>query len=166
MNNITLIGMAGSGKSTLGKLLAEKLGYEFIDVDEIIESSGRKLQEIIDSDREDEFLRIEEKTILSLSGNKRIFSAGGSCVLSPKAMAHLRKISLVVFVDVPFKIIDKRFKEYDLALRGLVGFKEMTLRTIFDFRKPLYQKFAHLTVKLDSNSVEENLEILLDKVNF
>ena len=147
-NNITFIGMAGSGKSFLGELLAKKIGYEFVDVDKVIESHGEKLQDIIDKKGEDAFLKIEEKTILGLKGNKKIFSPGGSCVYSSKAMNYLRKISLVVFINVSYNIIKKRLEKAGLHKRGIVGLKNKPLRELYHTRKPEYEKYAHVEIKL------------------
>ena len=164
MKNITLIGMAGSGKSVLGKSLAKKLGYKFVDVDQIIESSGKKLQEIINKQGEKAFLKIEEKTILSLRGNKKIFSPGGSCVLSTKAMNHLKKISLIIFIDVNFSIIKKRLEKICFDKRGIIGLKKKSLKEIYTFRKHLYKKYSHLTIKLNERPYKENINLLIKKL--
>ena len=164
MHNIALIGMPGCGKSTLGKLLASRLDYEFVDCDTIIESSGVKLQEIIDEKGEDEFLRIEEAVLLSLLGNGKIFSPGGSCVLSPNAMEYLRRISLLVFIDVPFEVLEKRLATGNIDKRGIVGLNEKTLKELFDFRRPLYLKYAHLMVNSDERTIQASVDILLSRV--
>jgi shikimate kinase len=158
--NITLVGMPGSGKSTLGKLLAEALGYRFVDGDTIIEGSGRRLQEIIDGEGEDEFLRIEEAELLKLRGERQVFAPGGSCVLSPRAMEHLRCISVVVFLDVALGVVVKRLGREGAVTRGVVGLRRMNLGAIFALRRPLYLEYAHLVVGLDDRPAGENLEVL------
>lgn len=164
MGNITLIGMVGSGKSVLGKLLAKKLGYKFVDVDQIIESSGKKLQEIINKQGEKAFLRIEEKAILSLKGSKKIFSPGGSCIFSSKAMNHLRKISLVVFIDINFNTIKRRLNKDEIKQRGIIWLKKKSLKDIYFFRKPLYKKYSHIIIKLNERPHRENVKLLIQKL--
>ena len=164
MINITLIGMPGCGKSTLGKLVAHGLGYEFVDCDVTIESSGQRLQQIIDEKGEEEFLRIEEVELLSLSGNRKIFSPGGSCVLSRNAMRYLRRISLVIFIDAPLPVLEKRLATKNMHVRGIVGLKKKTLKDLFDLRRPLYLEYAHLVVKFNERPIQESLDILMERI--
>src|SRR3989344_5472152 len=105
--NITLIGMPGVGKTLIGKELAKKLDYNFIDVDEIMEkNSGFKLQRIIDLFGEDEFLKTEEKTVLELGElDRAVISPGGSVVYCEKAMKFLKRTSKVVFLNASFETI-------------------------------------------------------------
>ena len=161
MANITLIGMPGSGKSTLGALLAERLGYRFIDGDQIIESSGRRLQAIIDQEGEDEFLRIEEAELRKLAGQRQVFAPGGSCVLSPAAMDHLRALSVVVYLDVPLALLETRLGTDTMVRRGIVGLRHMTLARLYEIRRPLYLRYAHIRVSLNDRPISECLEILL-----
>ena len=161
MANITLIGMPGSGKSTLGALLAERLGYRFIDGDQIIETSGRRLQEIIDQDGEDEFLRIEEAELLKLAGTGQVFAPGGSCVFSAAAMAHLRQLSVVLYLDLPLALLEARLGTDAMARRGIVGLRHMNLARLYEIRRPLYLRYAHIRVSLDDRPIAACLEILL-----
>jgi len=161
MANITLIGMPGSGKSTLGARLAQRLGYRFVDGDAIIESSGRRLQEIIDRDGEEEFLRIEEAELLKLAGQGQVFAPGGSCVLSSPAMAHLRGLSVVVYLDVPLALLETRLGTDAMARRGIVGLRRMDLGRLYEIRRPLYLRYAHIRVSLNDRPISECLEILL-----
>jgi shikimate kinase len=161
MANITLIGMPGSGKSTLGARLAQRLGYRFIDGDAIIESSGKRLQEIIDRDGEEEFLRIEEAELLKLAGQGQVFAPGGSCVLSPRAMDHLRGLSLVVFLDLSLPLLETRLGTDAMTRRGIVGLRWMDLAQLYEIRRPLYLRYAHIRVSLDARPIPECLEIVL-----
>jgi shikimate kinase len=161
MANITLIGMPGSGKSTLGALLAQSLGYRFVDGDAIIEASGRRLQDIIDRDGEEEFLRIEGAELLKLTGQGQVFAPGGSCVLSPAAMDHLRRLSVVVYLDVPLALLETRLGTDAVARRGIVGLRRLDLAQLYEIRSPLYLKYAHIRVSLNDRPISACLEILL-----
>jgi shikimate kinase len=161
MANVTLIGMPGSGKSTLGALIAQRLGYRFVDGDAIIESSGRRLQEIIDRDGEEGFLRIEEAELVKLAGQGQVFAPGGSCVLSPAAMDHLRKLSVVMYLDVPLALLERRLGTDAMARRGIVGLRHTNLAQLYEIRRPLYLRYAHIRVSLDDRPVSESLDLLL-----
>ena len=163
-SNITLIGMSGSGKSTLGKMLSEYLAYTFVDSDDLIEQGEKKLQEIIDTEGEDALLEKERAVLLSLGGEGNIFSPGGSCVFSWDAMEHLQKISLIVFIDVGFDALEKRFSYLDAGKRGIIGMKGRTFRQLYDLRHPLYLKYADVTICLDHHSIEQSFLILLDRI--
>jgi len=145
--NITLIGMAGAGKSVAGKDLAQRLSFDFIDTDKIIEKKlGKKLQQIIDEAGEEEFLRIEEKMITGLKLVDRcVIATGGSAVYSKKAMAYLAKRSLIVFLDAPIAAISKRIPDKDT--RGIINLKK-GLRLLHKERLPLYKQYADLTIRV------------------
>ncbi len=146
--NITLIGMPGVGKTTLGKELAKKLNYDFIDVDDIIEKKAKlKLQQIITRFGDNEFLKIEEKCVLELGEpDNCIISTGGSIVYSAEAMKFLKKISVVIFLDDSLKNINNRIS--NRSTRGIIGLKKKGLEALFNERAPLYKKYADITVKM------------------
>ena len=163
--NITLIGMAGVGKSKVGRVLAKKLNYDFIDVDEIIEKNSKlKLQQIIDQFGDDEFMKIEEKAILGLGKlNNCIVSPGGSAAYSANAMEFLKKISVVVFLNAPFIVVDK---VKNRLTRGIVGLKGKGLRSLFEERLPLYRKYADVILDLDEDyEIEGVAEEILERLN-
>ena len=109
MKNIVLIGMPGSGKSTVGVLLAKALGYSFVDVDLIIcKEAGKPLQEILDNEGLDFFLHLEGKIGADLDYDKTVIATGGSMVLSENAMENLRKNGKVVFINVDLDEIKRR----------------------------------------------------------
>ena len=146
--NITLIGMSGVGKSVTGKKLAKRLNYEFLDIDKIIEKeTGLKLQKIIDDLGDEEFLKIEERTILKLRSLKNcIISTGGSAIYSSKAMEFLKKSSVIVFLDAPFKVIQKGMANKNT--RGIVGLKKKELKALFKERLSLYRKYTEITIEM------------------
>lgn len=85
----------------------------------------------------------------------KVFSPGGSCVLSSMAMRHLKKISLVMFLDVPLEIIRGRLITQNITNRGIVGLRKMTLNELFEFRKPLYLKYADVVVELGKRPLSD-----------
>lgn len=146
--NITLIGMAGAGKSTIGRALAKCLGYTFIEVDHLIkESTGMPLQTLIDKQGDSALIRFEEEAILRLGQVDRcVISPGGSVVYSEKSMEHLKKISKIIFLDTTFRSIARRLP--NARKRGIVGLRDRSLKELFEERMVLYQKYADFSLKL------------------
>ncbi len=160
--NITLIGMAGAGKSTIGKILAKKYGFNFIDIDEyIMKESGMSLQELVDLKGEHALLEAEERIVTDLELHEdTIISPGGSIVYSKKAMTHLKEVSVIVYLDVPFKVLINRVP--DLSSRGLVGLGDSSLKQIYNERQNLYEKYADIHLKIkrkDSRNTIVNMII-------
>ncbi|AKB85010.1 shikimate kinase [Methanococcoides methylutens] len=152
--NITLIGMSGAGKTTIGKLLSKKLGYGFIDIDDLIKKRiGTELQSFIDSSGEEAFLEVEGQAVLDLtpSGNC-IISTGGSVVYSEGAMEHLSDISTIVYLDAPFGRISRRI---DPSKRGVVGFKDKSLKELYQERKVLYEKYMDVHIKVKKGELKD-----------
>jgi shikimate kinase len=148
--NITLIGMSGVGKSRIGRILSNRLGYNFIDIDEIIEkSSGKKLQEMIEELGNEKFLKTEEKAILGIGKiHNSVISPGGSSIYSETAMNFLKNNSKIIFLNATLEEIEKH--NLDFSKRGIVGL-EKGLEKLFDERLPLYRKYADITIDLKSN---------------
>jgi len=152
--NVTLIGMAGAGKSHVGNLLAKKLGLEFLDVDRHLWEGtyGRPVQEILDERGEKWFLDEEERLIIEHTKGKDnlLISPPGSVAYQPKAMRHLKEISKVVYLRVPFATIEARLNR--MPLRGIVGLGKKTLRELYDERHPLYEKYADSIINIAENN--------------
>lgn len=159
--NITLIGMAGVGKSTIGRALAKRLGYTFIDVDSLIkEKTGVPLQVLIDKHGDSAFIRFEEEAILRLGQmDGCIISPGGSVIYSEKAMEHLKNISKIIFLNAPFRSIVKRLP--NARKRGIVGLRDRSLKELFEERMILYQKYADFSIKLKG---KENIQGIVEKI--
>jgi len=157
--NIVLIGMPGAGKSTVGVILAKSLGVQFIDTDiQIQERTGRMLQEILDEDGPDMFGQIEEETVLSLHPGHAVIATGGSVVCSEDAMAHLKAGGVVVYLEISYDEMAKRLK--NITTRGILLLPGQSLREMYDWRIPLYERYADLTVA----SSGEDLESVVGKV--
>ena len=159
--NIILIGMPGSGKSTLGVVLAKVLGMGFSDMDLLMQQhTGMKLQALLDTEGLDAFLKAEEDTILSVTGENMVLATGGSAVLSEKAMQHLKSLGTIVYLNVPFKTLDRRIK--NRATRGIACKKGETLFDVFRFRTPLYEKFADITIVPQTRRFEQTVQEIIN----
>ena len=146
--NITLIGMPGAGKSTVGIVLAKLLCKTFIDSDLVIQNNeGKRLHKIIEEIGNEKFLKLENNTLANLKVHNSIISTGGSAVFGKEAMAHLKKTSTIVYLKAPYEIIEKRLG--NLKRRGVVFDKGQTLRDIYDVRTPLYEKYADIVIDCD-----------------
>ena len=161
MKNIVLIGMPGSGKSTVGVLLAKTIGRKFIDTDILIqETTGRLLQEIIDQEGPDSFLAIEEKTILSLHRHRAVIATGGSVVYSQKAMEHLKEHGVVLYLEISYNEMVRRLS--NITTRGIVLHPGQGLRDIYDERVPLYEQYADITINCTDEHFENCIANIVD----
>jgi shikimate kinase len=145
--NITLIGMAGVGKTTLGKRIAKYFKLKFIDIDDEIENSEeRSINEIIAQDSEDYFIQVEEKVTLNLDLTlPSVLSTGGSIIYTQKAMEFLKEKSTVVFLQSSPSQIKHRL--HNLNTRGIIGLKDKSFEELYYERLPLYKKYADLTFR-------------------
>jgi shikimate kinase len=160
--NITLIGMSGVGKSRIGRLLSKKLNYAFIDIDAIIEKeNGKKLQKIIDCLGDAEFLKLEEKALMSIGQiTNSVISPGGSSIYSDKAMLFLKTISKIVFLNASLQVIKRRPVAF--SERGIIGLKEKGLTGLFEERLPLYKKYADITIDLEDFNKDAIAELIIN----
>lgn len=155
-SNVILIGMSGAGKSTLGVLLAKALGKSFTDTDIMIQQrDGRLLQDIIDTDGVDSFLRIEEETVCSAEFDSAVIATGGSVVYSETAMEKLKENGVCVYLHVGFDELSSRLN--NITTRGIVFKNAHTLREVYEERLPLYERYADITVYCDGQSIEESV---------
>lgn len=143
--NIVLIGMAGVGKSTIGVLLAKALSRHFIDTDLVIQAvEGRRLQDILNADGLDAFRKVEERHVLEIDARGAVIATGGSVVYSERAMAHLKRHGIVVYLSLPEDALEARVTNFDS--RGLAIAPGQTFRELFAERRPLYERYADVTV--------------------
>ena len=162
MDNIVLIGMPGTGKSTVGQALAARLDYGFVDVDDlIVEAAGKTLPDILRQDGLETFYKIENQVGRELEWTHTVIATGGSMVLYPEAMAHLKEDSVVVWLQTPFTQIQERMPA-DLYDRGIAAPTDESLRDIYEERRGLYAKYADLIVA--SQDGEDNTAHLVEEV--
>ena len=162
-DNIALIGMPGVGKSTVGVILAKVMGYQFLDADLVIqEKEGKLLSEIIEEIGTDGFVQVENRINAGLMCSRTIIATGGSVVYGQQAMKHLKEIGIVVYLEVPFSVIEKRLS--DIKGRGVVLKDGQTLYDLFMERTPLYEKYADVRISEEGLNVEETVERLVEKL--
>lgn len=153
-DNVILIGMPGAGKSTLGIVLAKIMNYNFIDADLLIQQQcDRTLQKLIDACGPDGFIEVENQVLCDIEAEHTVIATGGSAVYSDEAMAHLSSIGRVVYLKISYEQLVNRLsdlQERGVVLKGGIG---MSLRDLFDERKPLYEKYAQITVDVDDLSI-------------
>lgn len=156
-NNIVMIGMPGAGKSTAGVILAKVLGYSFVDADLIIqEREKRLLKDIIEAEGVEGFLRIENDVLQSINTERTVIATGGSAVYGKEAMEHLEAIGTVVYLRLPFDIIDRRLG--DIKGRGVVLKQGQTLFDLYCERTALYEKYADVIIDEENKSIEATVE--------
>lgn len=152
--NVVLIGMPGAGKSSVGVVLAKRLGFNFLDTDVLIQArQGRRLQEIIDTEGLATFQQIEEAALLSLDCRRTVIATGGSAIYSEAGMAALKAYGSIVFLDLPLEELTRRVRDMDT--RGMVIDPGETFPDLFARRLPLYHRWTELTVDGRDKSVEE-----------
>jgi shikimate kinase len=144
-DNIVLIGMPASGKSTCGVLLAKRMGYQFLDTDLLIQSQeGRRLIAIIKEKGLAGFCRIEEQCLLQVNLQRHVIATGGSAVYSARAMAHLKTCGMVVYLFAGPEQLRQRLTDWDT--RGIIAAPAQTLEALFKERDPLYRQHAQVVV--------------------
>lgn len=159
-SNITLIGMPGAGKSTLGVVLAKRAGLRFVDTDLLIqEGSGRLLSELIAEHGTEGFKAYENEVLSGLVCEHHVIATGGSAIYGAEAMRHLASISTIVFIDITFNEMQRRLGT-DLTARGVVMPQGMTIHDVYEERRPLYQRYADVTVKTSGMSTRRAVELV------
>jgi len=154
MNNIILIGMPGAGKSTVGVVLAKKMGYAFLDSDLLIQEREKKLlHEIIEEKGLEIFKQIENKTNADIHAESTIIATGGSVVYCKEAMTHLKSIGSVIYLKLDYEELKKRLG--DLSERGVAIRSGQTLADLYKERTPLYEKYADIAVDCSKKTIRE-----------
>ena len=161
MENIIFIGMPAVGKSTVGVVVAKRLGYQFIDTDLLIqEEEGNLLREIIEKKGIDGFLEIEDRVNAKVEVHNTVISPGGSVVYCENAMKHYKEIGTVVYLMASYETINKRLKS--AKNRGVVLRDGQTLKDLYDERVRLFERYADLTVCEDGLKLEETIDKVIE----
>lgn len=154
MNNIILTGMPGAGKSTIGVVLAKRLGYHFIDSDLVIqERTGKLLHQIIEENGIDGFVAVENEVNASLKMEKTILATGGSAVYGKEAMEHLKSIGTVMYLKLSYESIADRLG--DLNERGVAVRDGQTLKDLYEERIPYYEKYADIVIDCEDKMIRD-----------
>jgi len=161
--NIALIGFMGTGKTAVGKALAEKLGRKFVELDSLIEQkAGKSIPDIFQQDGEIAFRELEMRVAEEVANKKKaVIACGGGIVLNKINIDRLRQQSRVVYLTASPEAILKRVSSEE-GQRPLLEVDNPTLaiREMLSFRKPFYERAADITIdtsKLDINSVAEQI---------
>ena len=156
MKNIVLIGMPAVGKSTVGVVVAKRLGYEFVDTDLLIQKQEKRLlKEIIAQEGNDGFLAIENQVNRDLDVENAVIAPGGSVVYCEEAMEHYKKTGTVVYLKVSYETIDRRIQ--NAKSRGVVLKEGQTLKDLYEERVCLFEKYADYTICEDGLTLEETI---------
>ena len=163
MKNIILIGMPAVGKSTVGVVVAKRIGYEFIDTDLLIQKQEKRLlKEIIAEEGNERFLEIENQVNRDLQVESAVISPGGSVVYCEEAMQHFKEIGTVIYLHATYEAIYKRIT--NAKNRGVVLKEGQTLKDLYDERVKLFEKYADYTVSEEGLSLEETIDEVMELV--
>ncbi len=155
--NIVLIGMPGAGKSTVGVVVAKRLGYRFVDSDLVIqERYGKLLHELIEEHGVEGFWQIENDVNASLDMDRAVIATGGSAVYGAEAMEHLQSIARVVYLQLSYEEVAERLG--DLNARGVTLHPGQNLKDLYEERVPLYEKYADIVVDCSGKALREIAE--------
>ncbi len=161
--NIVLIGMPGAGKSTVGVVLAKRLGYQFVDSDLVIqEQHGKLLHELIAEHGVEGFWQIENDVNAAFEMKHAVIATGGSAIYGTEAMEHLCEIATVIYLKLTYNEIEHRLG--DLNARGVTLQEGQTLQELYTERVPLYEKYAHLTIECDNKLLRDIVHEIADRI--
>lgn len=164
MRVITFIGMPSSGKSTIGKLLAKRLKWKFIDLDDLIKKEeGMNVNEILEQKGEKELLRLENSYTLRQNFSNVVFSPGGSIIYSDEAMGKLKKETTIIYLEAPLKDIKKRIEKHSRK-EAVVGLKEKGIVNLFEERAPIYKSNADHVIDCSVSSRCSNRDFLVNYI--
>lgn len=162
-DNIILIGMPGSGKSTAGVVLAKFIGYDFVDTDLLIQERYQKLlHELISEHGTDGFKTIEEDINASLDCHRSVIAPGGSVIYGERAMEHFQTIGTIVYLKLSYETVESRLG--NLQARGVVLKDGQTLLDLYNERVPYFDRYADLVIEEEGQDVEETIRFIAEKM--
>ena len=164
MENIVLVGMPSSGKSTVGVVLAKAMNKGFVDTDILIQQrEGRTLQDIINENGNDYFHQVEEQVLLDFDESDFVVATGGSAIYFDRAMEQFKQNGTVVYLQVSLDTVLERL--HNITTRGVTLAKGQTLADLYNQRIPLYEKHADVIIKADGMNVEEVVERIIEETS-
>lgn len=156
--------MPAVGKSTVGVIVAKRLGYRFVDTDILIqEEEGKLLKDIIKEKGIKGFLEVEDRVNSHVNVKRTVISPGGSVIYCENAMKHYKEIGKVVYLQASFETIDKRLN--NVKGRGVVLKKGQTLRDLYEERVRLFERYADLTICEDGLKLEDTIQKVLETLD-
>ncbi|NOR22797.1 MAG: AAA family ATPase [Desulforhopalus sp.] len=154
-SNIILIGMPGTGKSTVGVILAKMIAKRYLDTDILLQNiEKRSLQDIVDKEGHMALREVEQRVLLGIQCRNHIVATGGSAAYSESAMLHLKSIGIIVFLHADLPTLNRRIHNYET--RGLAKRPDQSFQDLFDERLVLYEKYADITVQ-SSNLTQDQV---------
>ncbi len=161
MKNIIFIGMPAAGKSTVGVIIAKRLGYRFIDTDILIQEQEKKLlKEIIAEKGIEGFLEVEDRVNAEVEAEHSVIAPGGSVVYCENAMKHYKEIGLIVYLQISFDIINRRIR--NAKNRGVVLKEGQTFKDLYEERAVLFERYADVIICEDGLSLEETVDKVME----
>lgn len=165
-DNLILIGMPTSGKSTIGIILAKALGYDFLDGDILIQNqTGKKLSQLMSELGVDGFLKLEEEINCGIECEHTVIAPGGSVIYGEKAMEHLRQLGKVIYLEMTEDMVKERLSNHDVKKRGVALRNGQTVEELYRERVPLYEKYADITVSESGHFLEDMVVQIVGKLH-
>ena len=162
-DNIILIGMPASGKSTVGVIHAKIIGYQFMDSDLVIqEQEGRKLHEIITEDGIEGFLTLEEQINAKIEAEHTVIATGGSVIYGKLAMEHFKKIGTIVYLQVEYEELMNRL--HNIRQRGVVVRPGQTMEDVDQERSALYSQYADIVIQEKNGTPEQVIAEIISEM--
>lgn len=150
MANIVLIGMPGTGKTTVGQEISKKLGIGYIDTDELVKARcNMALRDYVAENGTEAFMELQRNVICEIGCDNHVISTGGGVVQDTETMEHLKQIGYVIYLHTPFEVLEERLApERKLARKPGESFRD-----VYNNREPLYRKYAAYIVDCNGKNV-------------